>query len=166
MPTGRERETELLQSRWERPLLGVFRATVYGAAIALVLTIMNYFIIEFQWYNLFGFLLVGIGISLFGWGSDRLWHSTISKMVMNPFSVLAYSSRLPFWFIAGGIGYTLGMLIAKKYGLLAMYDVPVKQLFQYGGKVGCVIQIPVQIIAHRSATRGFVRNISSSFNNH
>ena len=135
-------------NKW-KPASIVLKFILWGSVIALILTVMNYYIIKFRWSNYAGFLLVGYCMVLLGWGSNRLWHDSIRVMVKNPVSMLAYTSRLPFWYLAGGMGYTLGMLMAKKYGLLSIYDMPVKLLFRFGGILGCIFQLSQNILQRR-----------------
>jgi|ERR1041385_1421784 hypothetical protein len=149
MSTGRELEMMLLQSPGERPPRGIARNLMYGSVAALILTLFRFLAGALNWRNAVGFLLIGNGVSFFGWGAERLWYATVSTMVENPFSISAYCSRIPFWYIAGGIGYTLAALMAKKLGLLDVTDIPVKGLFDVGGRIECVIQVPLQILLYR-----------------
>ena len=153
MPIGRELETILLSGQGERPLRGSLRNLMYGIIAAIVLALIHLLMGSFQMKNMFGYVLIGNGISFFGWGAERLWYSTISKMLVNPFSWFAYVTRLPFWYIAGGIGYTLAMLFSKKYGFLEIYDIPVKHLFEVGGIIECSIQVPLQVMVYRKLAR-------------
>jgi hypothetical protein len=66
-------------------------------------------------------------------------------MLRNPFSVLGYATRLPFWYFGGGISYTVGLLFAGKFGLLGVWDQPVAGHFDFGGRIGCLVQIPLQL---------------------
>ncbi len=137
----------------ECPALGAGWVLLYGLLLTIVLTFMNYFIVSFNWTNIIGFFPAGVFTSLLVWQSESLWFTTISKMIVNPYSLVSYASRIPFWFIASGMGYTLGFLLAKKHGLFVVYEVPAKQLFQFGGKVGCALQIPAQFISHQMMKR-------------
>ena len=150
MTVGRELEIILIQSSGERPLRGSLRNIFYGTSAAIILTLVNVLLNGAPWKGFIGYLLMGSGISFFGWGAERLWYSTISPMVDNPFSWYAYLSRIPFWHVAGGIGFTLGMLLAKKIGVLEVNDIPVKRLFDFGGLIECGIQVPLQIMLYRA----------------
>ena len=145
MATGHEHVTCLIQRPSERPLRGTLRNFWYGCAIGIVLLIGSLLYGGDGVDHLIGFIIVGDAVSFSGWGAERLWYSTIAKMVMKPFSLLAYATRIPFWYMAGGIGYTMGMLIAKKLGLLTAYDIPVKNVFDLGGWIGVVVQVPLQV---------------------
>jgi hypothetical protein len=122
-------------------------ALLSGSLLAVVLTVMNFHVIVFSWSNLFGFLFAANGISLLAWGSNRLWQSTVSTMLVDPHSPIGYGTRVPFWYLAGGIGYLVGILLARRHGLLVLFDVPARQLFRFGGTTGCVFEIPLQILA-------------------
>jgi hypothetical protein len=163
--TGREREMLLLRSPWERPAPALAMSVLYGALIAVLLTLMNYYVIVFRWSNVLGFLFAGVGVALLTWGSNRLWHSTVSKMMRDPFSLVAYATRAPFWYIAGGMGYVLGMYVAGNRGMLEMYTVPARQLFRFGGILGCVVQVPAQVLSsYRFSTTG--RKVQKNNHNH
>ncbi len=85
----------------------------------------------------------------FEWGSDYLWFTTIATMIEKPFGWLAYLTRIPFWWIGGGIGYTIGLLISKKLGLFNINEIPIILFFIFGGNLGMLIQAILQIRVHR-----------------
>ncbi len=146
----RELESSLLSSRWERPDAALLISLVYGTLIAVVLTLLNYYVLVFRWQNVIGFLPAAIGSTLLMWGSNRLWHSTISKMLDDPFAPAAFISRIPFWYLAGGMGYLIGILVAIRLGMMTMYYVPARSLFHFGGIIACLAQVPVQTLTmHR-----------------
>ena len=165
MIAGREFETILLRSPYERPVLGSFKCLILGSIIAALLALINIVFHNGQFSEFFGCLLVGNGLMFFGWGADRLWHATVSAMLTNPFSFSAVVTRIPFWYFAGGIGYTLGLLCSKKMSLMDAQDIPVKELFKFGGQLGCAIQavsyflrvkklMRIYLVDHRSKTIG------------
>ena len=152
MVTGRELEARLLQGPGERSLRGSLRDLLYGTVAAILISLYAFVSGENIAQHFLGYVLAGNGISFFGWGAERLWYSTISKMVNNPFSWIAYLTRVPFWYLAGGIGFTLGWLVAKKLGMAEIQDIPVKHLFDAGGKIECCLQLPLQVVFFRSLT--------------
>jgi hypothetical protein len=135
----------LLQRPAERALLGSLRNLVYGMLIGVFLNVFSVFSGLSRWEDAFGFLIIGNGLSFFGWGAERLWFSTVSGMLKEPFSWHGYLTRLPFWYLAGGMGYLAGLLVAKKLGLIFVYEIPVKSYFVIGGKVEIVLQAMLQM---------------------
>jgi len=155
MAKGCELEILLLQSPGERPLRGTVRNFLMGSGVTVLISCWNFLWGDFQLINVAGYLLVGNALSFFGWGAERLWYSTISPMLGNPFSWYAYLTRIPFWYFAGGTGYVVSMLLAKKLGLLMLNDIPVKQLFDTGGLIECGIQVPLQIFLYQSLLKRY-----------
>ena len=135
----------------ENTSYGIFRIVVRSVLIALLLFI-GYTGYE-GWHNEYipGFLEVGAVISFLMWGSERIWKITVMPMIAQFPWWGGLASKLPFWFLGGGIGYTAGMLTAKKLGLLIVYDRPVEMLFLFGGKFGMTIQLVASVIAYRMA---------------
>jgi hypothetical protein len=120
-----------------------------------------------HWYTWQSYVVIGLSLSLFGWGGDLLRRTLTDrpaikiggssaikiggfnvgptqltdKNVGATLSVTGILRALPFWFFSGGCGYTTGMLAAKKLLLLGFYDVPVRPIFLLGGITGCVLQM-------------------------
>ncbi|MBI4549067.1 MAG: hypothetical protein HY707_13875 [Ignavibacteriae bacterium] len=155
MTRSRELEVILLQSSAERPLRGTVRNFFIGSGVALLISGWHFLWGEFHWLNVVGYLFVGNGLSFFGWGAERLWYSTLSPMLGNPFAWYSYLTRIPFWYYAGGIGYVIGVLLSKKFGFLSVSDIPVKRLFYTGGVIECGIQIPLQMILYHSLLKRY-----------
>jgi len=150
MLSGRLLEKYLFQNRSQKPLRGFLRNILYSlgaTAIAAILIIITEKSIP--WQYLLGIFLISIGIFFFGWGAERLWYASISKMLQNPFSKFAYLTRIPFWFAAGGIGLSLPVLFAYKWGLIYISVDPQSDLFIWGGIIGCLIQIPLQLSIYK-----------------
>jgi len=116
------------------PLYGLF-----GGAVAALLHGLFGLV---HWYSWEAYLLIGLFISIAGWLGDLLWRTTVETSSGHPASSLAVLSRIPFWFLAGGIGYALGMILSKKLFLLGFYDKPMRPIFILGGIIGVAIQIP------------------------
>ncbi|MBI4809979.1 MAG: hypothetical protein HY800_00735 [Ignavibacteriales bacterium] len=124
----------------ERPLPGIFRNIILGIIIGIFLTIIGIFRGWSGWHEIISYFICGILISFFGWGAERLWYSIVAGMMQKPFSMYAYLTRLPLWWIAGGIGYTIGMLFSLKMNFIYINDIPVKNIFFYGGFIGILFQ--------------------------
>jgi len=146
MLSGRLLEIYLFQNRSQKPLRGFLRNTFYSlgatAFAAILIVIMES---NISWQYLLGTFVISVGIFFFGWGAERLWYASISKMLQNPFSKFAYLTRIPFWFAGGGIGLSLPVLFAYKWGLVYISVIPQSDLFIWGGIIGCLIQIPLQL---------------------
>jgi hypothetical protein len=142
-----------LQSPRKRLLQRFFLCLMYGVTLGIILIIANIFYQGFSVERVIGYLMVGNGVTFFGWCAEQLWLSTISKMFKNPFSWFAYLTRVPFWYFSGGIGYTLGILLSKKFGMINESDIPIKPIFYTGGKIGIAIQVLVQIVTYRSSVK-------------
>lgn len=144
--SGRLLEKYLLQDKSQRPVHGFLRNLLYSlgsactAAGGLVI-IGNKISTEY----LAGIFIISSGIFFFGWGAERLWYASVSKIVKNPFSLFAYLTRIPFWFVGGGIGLSLPVLFAYKWGLIYISVVSQSSLFFLGGIIGCLVQIPLQL---------------------
>lgn len=144
--SGRLFEKYLLQDKRQRPVHGFLRNLLFSlgsactAAIGLTI-IGNKISTEY----LAGIFIISSGIFFFGWGVERLWYASVSKMVKNPFSLLAYLTRIPFWFVGSGIGLSLPVLFAYKWGLIYISVIPQCSLFLLGGIIGCLVQIPLQL---------------------
>ena len=139
----------LIRDSNERPLRGWIRNLFYGGVLAIVLTIVDALLASGEWWRIVGYSIIGPSVALFEWGSERLWFSTLSKMFTHSFSWYAYATRIPFWYLSGGMAFVLGMLIVKKFGIFWVYDLPVKDLFDIGGVLGCTVQIPLQFVMYR-----------------
>jgi len=132
---------------------GILSITVWAVVIA-VLLFTGYAGYE-GWHGEFipGFLYVGTMLSCFFWGSQRLWTIAVMPIVAGHQRWVEFVSRIPFWCMAGGIGYTAGMLSAAKLGLLIVQDRPVELLFVFGGKFGIAVQCAASVIMYRNTKR-------------
>ena len=112
-----------------------------------------------HWYTWGAYLVIGLSLSLFGWGGDLLRRSLTDRPAIKiggfnihqrdggqvgpTRSFAGVLSALPFWFLTGGWGYTTGMLISKKILLIGFYYIPVRPIFLVGGILGCVLHLIV-----------------------
>ena len=107
-----------------------------------------------HWYTWNAYVVIGVSVSVFGWGGNLLSRGTDFPRGTDIESANLHGGgpasggpvgqqllRLPFWFMAGGCGYTTGMLTAKKLLLLGFYDTPVRPIFLLGGVMGCALQL-------------------------
>jgi hypothetical protein len=140
---------EFLTIPSERPLGGIVRCLVTGICVGVFLLLNTGITAVTPWSRIAGLIITGWGVTFLGWGAERLWYSTIGRMFLHPLTLDAYLTRLPFWFIGGGVGYTMGLLISKKAGLLSVHDIPVKSLFIFGGYFGLILQAVSQIRIYR-----------------
>ena len=110
------------------------------------------FVTGYAWYEpltlpaVAGLTLVGWSVSFALWSSYRLWSHTIAVMMTSSGTMFHRVTKIPFWFIAGGIGYTVGLLTVKKLGLFPVQDIPVKAIFLFGGRFCAVVQIVFEMV--------------------
>jgi hypothetical protein len=123
------------------------RSLISGAVLAAVAYILHGLLGLVHWSTPAGYLLIGVMYSCLVLGFDRLWFNAVAVLMRHRDSLLASLTRLPFWYMAGGVAYVLGMLLAKRFGSMGFYDVPVKALFSLGGKLGIAIQLSSAVIA-------------------
>ncbi len=93
-----------------------------------------------HWQRWLAYPCIGITIASMEWGGERIWHLTVGRLAECSGGPLNWLTRIPFWFLAGGIGYAGGMLAAKKMFLIGFYDIPVKPIFMVGGAIGFAVQ--------------------------
>src|SRR5579871_2751147 len=117
----------------------IFYWGVGGALITLLLFVWDYSRYHYYSENFYGYLFEGCGIALFLSGGNYLWKTFVRPIVEEKHS-LSIITRLPFWFMAGGMGYVMGLLFAKKMGFLFLYERPIKTFFFFGGYAGMLLQ--------------------------
>jgi hypothetical protein len=151
---GYQRVSYLLSLPSERPLRGALRNMLYGFCTAALLATVNVFLGNVAWWTVQGYLLAGLLMSFTGWGAERLWYSTVAPMLPNPFAPAAYLTRIPFWYLGGGISYTLALLLGQRFGIMGVWDTPAAALFDFGAFIGCIVQIPFQVFTIRLLRAG------------
>ncbi|MDI6804322.1 MAG: hypothetical protein QME58_10835, partial [Bacteroidota bacterium] len=164
MVEGRILVKYLLQNRFQKPFWGTIINFVYSLGLTLLVLAVSFIfnkIID-QHYFL-GIFLISSSLFFFGWATERLWYATISKMMANPFSFWAFFTRIPFWFIGGGMGFSISSLLAYKFGLVYISVVPQSNLFLLGGILECILQIPIQIIWFRFLIKGQFQKFKYKF---
>ncbi len=117
------------------------------------------------WGHLPGFVVVFVAFSLSLWTGERLWRTTVGSLFSFQKLILIFLSKLPFWALAGGIGWEIGLLLAKRYGLLTVYDIPIRSWFIFGCTLGVLIQIIVSLLIDR-LMRGTKRRATSATDHH
>ena len=98
------------------------------------------------WPLFSGFTPAVLTLAVCGWGCDRVWNAAVAPLIGSSHRWPVYLTRLPFWYMAGGMGITLGILIAKKYSLLDLYEIPVKPYFTEGARIYIAVQITVSLL--------------------
>lgn len=157
MIQGRLLEKYLLQNRFQKPFWGTILNIILSLCLTLLATAVSFIfnkIIDIEY--VFGVFLISSSLFFFGWAAERLWFATISKMVANPFSFRAFLTRIPFWFIGGGMGFSLSSLLVYKYGIVYISVVPQSNLFLLGGFLECILQIPIQVIWYQFLIKNFI----------
>jgi hypothetical protein len=134
--SGREQIKRVLADPRERPVRALARCLVVGVVIALVAAVVQLFTGFFERAAPGAFLLIGLTMSFTLWGADRLWFGMIAPIFHRPFSIPAYISRLPFWYVAGGIAFEAAVLCSVSLDWIATYGIAVKYDFDLGARLG------------------------------
>lgn len=144
---------EFLALPSERPSGGILRCLAVGICVGVLLLADMSIMSTSPFLRFTGLIITGWSLAFFGWGTERLWYNTIGQMFLRPVAWYAYLTRLPFWFIGGGIGYTFGLLVSERCGLLSVQDIPVKPLFVSGSYFGLLLQFVLQVRIYRFVRR-------------
>jgi len=124
----------------------VVRSAVFTGTLGTVLFLFHAVYYETRAYDIAGFLAASCG-AVCGWrGALLLWRYTVSPMPMFENQWLSLMIRAIFSFIGSGMGYTLGMLLARRVGLLEFWDEPVQPIFIDGGSFGCLMLLTDEIL--------------------
>jgi hypothetical protein len=153
MSKSREQIRVILDRPQERPLRAVGRSLATGAVTAGILLLAQYRSGFFEWASPAAYLIAGFSIALCNWGADRLWFSTVGGMFPKPFSFPAYCSRVPFWYLAGGLAFESALLATRAAGLAGLYGIPVRQIFDTGALVGVLAGALEQAAGYPSVRR-------------
>lgn len=124
-----------------------------GMILGVVLGLLSFFYGNSFDGHLAGFMLVGIALMMFTWGGERLLYAIVGDMFEQVPAAFAYLLRSPWWWLAGGVAYSVASLVAKKIGWLVVYDLPVRPIFEIGGKLGILLQFMNQIMAYLSVPK-------------
>ncbi len=137
----REQIHAVLRLPWERPLRAASARALAAVPAALLVLLEQYISGFFSEASLWSFLLAGAAVSYALWGADRLWMSTLAPHLGRPFSLWAYATRIPFWYVAGGIALESSLLALQGAGLAELYGVPAAALFDAGSRVGIAVGV-------------------------
>jgi hypothetical protein len=116
------------------------RYFIYAILTTAILTLGNMLAGDFHLYKLTGFVLVGWSVALWWWIGEVIWQLMVMPMLGNSPRITYILSRIPFWYMAGAIGYTLGLLYVQRLCISYVYDIPVKPIFLFGGLFGVLMQ--------------------------
>ena len=131
------------------------RAGVYTVIIAIVVFTVQHALGIIHWSAFSANLFIGAMMSIVLWGAERLLNSMMNRMMMEPSSLRGFVLRLPFLYVAGGIGYTGGMVIAKKIGLIRFYDIPIQPVFVFGARMGIIVLLALQLLSYYLVMKKF-----------
>lgn len=131
---------------------GTLLTLLLAAAASLALAVSEYVFGNRPWTaHLPGYLLIACALAA-GWlVADLLWRAQIAPALPSG-ALPAIATRLPIWYVGGGAAYLLGLLAAKRLGLLVVYDIPVKPHFLFGAALGAAACI-LTAVAARAARR-------------
>lgn len=158
----------LLKSKSQRPFAGILRNLLYSIVFTLmVLLISVIFSIEITLEYFYAVIFISCFIFYFGWGAERLWYAFVSNNFYNPFSLTAYITRIPLWFISGGIALSFSSLIVFKLELIDLITWTRQYvLFLYGGILNLFVQLPLQYYTYHSIKSKINKhNITSNYEN-
>jgi hypothetical protein len=120
-----------------------------GVAVSAAVAVLNFIYGLYEWATVPAYAIIGYTVIFSGLVAEELWSSAFAKLFRTPFTVPAILSRVPFWMLAGGIGYTAALLVCKKAGLLGVYEIPVWYIFYLGTKIGGCTNFVLVIIKNR-----------------
>ena len=126
-------ETGRLASRGPAAIL------ILGVVNAFAVYVLHAFFGSVHSWQPLGYVVIGVSISCIEVGADRLWSNQVAATFNMTSPVSAFFTRVPFWYLAGGMGYASGMLFSKRFELMKFYDIPVKPIFVFGGWVGIAL---------------------------
>lgn len=154
MIAGRYIANYLLKSKSQRPIKGILRNFFYSLIFTLlVLMLTLFFPVEISLKYFYSILVISCFIFYLGWGAERLWYAFISPIFNDPFSMKAFLSRIPFWFISGGVALSASSLIVYKLQLVDLITWTRQYvIFLYGGILNWILQIPLQYYTYISIT--------------
>ncbi|HEV8539269.1 MAG TPA: hypothetical protein VGR15_10175 [Bacteroidota bacterium] len=131
-----------------RVAAGGIESAVFGLVCAAALLLLHGALGAVHWWSISGYILIGMIFSFAELAADRLWEYTVGNMFKRSSPIAAFCARILFWYVAGGAGYTFGMILAKRIGLMGFYDIPVKPIFNFGAMLGVAFQVTMQIVLY------------------
>ena len=137
----------------------VFLNGLSSVVIAIAVWILQHVLGLVHWSTVTAMLIIGVVMSFANWGAERLWYSIIAGMMREPLSLVGFATRIPFLYVASGIGYVICMLAAKKNGLIEFYDIPARTLFIVGARLGIVVWLSLQFLSNYVITKKSKRGL-------
>jgi hypothetical protein len=131
------------------------RAVAFAGITAIVVFVAQHALGIIHWSTLGANLLIGAMMSGALWGTERLVNGMMNKMMIEPSSLRGFVLRLPFLYVASGIGYTGGMVTAKKIGLIGFYDIPIRPVFTFGAGMGIVLLLALYLLSYYLTMKRF-----------
>lgn len=116
-----------------------------GVEAALLISLYHWFWNSFRYDMPELYVAGGMAVSFACWIAERIWITVVGPMHRDPFSAPAYLTRIPFWWLAGGIGYVAGITVAKIALPINFYEVPIKIYFFIGAFAGIFTRLTMQI---------------------
>lgn len=145
----------LIESKNERPLRGLLRNLIFSLLFTIIVIIFSiFFLKEITYRYLLAVLIISCFIFYFGWGTERLWYAYISPITKMPYSFRSYLTRIPLWFISGGVALSFSTLLVYKFYLIDIISWTKQYLiFMYGGLLNIILQIPLQFYTYYNTLR-------------
>lgn len=142
----------LIESKSQRPVRGILRNLFFSLMFTIVVLIFSIiFISNITYKYILAVFIIASFIFYLGWGSERLWYAYISPVMSLPFSLKSYLTRIPFWFISGGVALSFSTLLVYEFKLIDLISWTKQYVvFTYGGLLNIVLQIPLQVYTYSS----------------
>jgi hypothetical protein len=118
-----------------------------GLVLALALFAWDYLRFRYLSEDFWAYPLEGLCIAAFAAGGHYLWKTFVRPMAGE--RLLQPVSRIPFWLMAGGMGCVAGLLLAKKFGLVPIYERPIRSFFLHGAAAGLILQGGFDLLMRR-----------------
>lgn len=107
--------------------------------LATVLFLMSWFTEPVGAAHVPVYLLDAALITIFCAAGDRLWSTVLLPGLRGRGAAAKYSTRLLFWFTAGGMAHATALLAAKKFSWIPVRDIPFDRITFTGGVLGLVL---------------------------
>lgn len=146
---AQESISTIFSHRSDRLTHNITRNFIYSLFVSIILIIIDHIFSQPSYNNIVGYLICGCGIMYSAWWGEHLWFTIITPIIKKPFGWLSYLTRVPFWWMASGMGFIIGLLVSKKLGLFNFNEIPIITFFIFGGNLGIVIQILLRIPLNR-----------------
>lgn len=145
----------LIDSKNERPLRGLLRNFIFSLFFSFIVILLSiFFLNEITYRYVLAVIIIACFIFYLGWGTERLWYAYISPLLPLPFSFHSYLTRIPFWFIGGGVAVSFSTLIVYKLNLLDLVTWTKQySIFIFGGILNISLQIPLQFYTYNNVLR-------------